>query len=120
MVKQIVFSYRTSNGDTLEEVFEFEDTATAEEVETKLQGWIHEHIHVSSQKIMTITGIWVENRGYVGDCPNCNSYIFEEWSRKRCKCCNQPIIWEYNEGDEYDITLEELMEKIENKKKPAL
>lgn len=119
-MKKVMFNFNTEGKDVREEIIEFNDDVTDDEIEIKFTEWINDIINVSWQKIMPIKGTWVINEGYVGDCPKCNYYIFEEFSKKRCKYCRQPIVWEYDENDEHDLTVDEFMKLKMDIKKPAL
>lgn len=92
-MKKIMFSFSADTKDIREEVFEFEDNVTDEEIEIEFQDWTHNFIDAAWWVILPVKGLSVSHDGYVGNCPKCNKFIIEVQSLNRCKHCSQPISW---------------------------
>lgn len=92
-MKKILFRFSTSSSDIQEEVLEFEDNITDNEIEIEFKDWMHNLIDGSWWVILPVKGLSVSYDGYVGNCPKCNKFIVEVQSASHCIHCNQPISW---------------------------
>lgn len=54
---------------------------------------------VDKENPIKIKGLSATHEGFVANCPNCNSFIRQETSTKRCDECGQKLDWSDAEDD---------------------